>query len=504
MRTKHNVEPMIFVPSIILASLTIFIMLFFPTQAQMMIQQLFTFMTVELGWIYLSIVLVLLCFSLWIAFSDFGKIKLGAPEDKKEYSDWSWTAMMFAAGMSVSVVLLGFSEPISLLLSPPLGVEPLSNEAFQAAHMYEQFVEGFIAWSVYGPASAAVAYTIFVKKDSALRLSHACYPVLGKHSNKFSGHLIDVLVMLGMIGGISTSLGMGTPAVTAFITYIFDIPESVLLTLAIMFIWALIFGVSVFMGLDEGIRRLSDFNLYILFGLAIMVIIAAPITDIIDMEFTSIGLIIDNFGDLVLGIAPFGTDTFTQDWTIFYWAWWISFMPMMALFGARISKGRTIRQLVLGEILYGGGGAMVIFGLFGGYALHLQSTGTVDLVSILENGSNNSVVLAILETLPFANIVIFVVMILIFVFLATTIDSTAYTLASVCCVKLDADEQPARWSRMLWALILLLFSLALVLIGGLETIQTASIVLGFPLVFVSIIVMISVKKMAKEHDYTKL
>ncbi len=503
MRTKHNVEPMIFVPSIIIATLTICAMLFFPTEAQLIIQQIFTFMTHEIGWLYLAIILVLLCFSLWIAFSKFGKIKLGAPDDKKEYSDWSWTAMMFAAGMSVSVVLLGFSEPIALLLSPPLGVEPLSNEAFQAAHMYEQFVEGFIAWSVYGPASAAVAYTIFIKKDSALRLSHACYPVLGKHSNDFSGHLIDVLVMLGMIGGISTSLGMGTPAVTAFITYIFDIPESTMLTLGIMFIWALIFGVSVFMGLDEGIRRLSDFNLYILFGLAIMVVIAAPITDIIDMEFTSISLIIDNFGDLILGIAPFGADTFTQDWTIFYWAWWISFMPMMALFGARISKGRTIRQLVLGEILYGGGGAMVIFGLFGGYALHLQHSGTVDLVTILENSSNNNVVLAILETLPFANVVIFVVMILIFVFLATTIDSTAYTLASVCCVKLDADEQPARWSRMLWALILLLFSLSLVLIGGLETIQTASIVLGFPLIFVSIIVMFSVRKMAKEHDYTK-
>lgn len=501
MKSKHNIEPMIFVPSIILASLTIIVMLFFPTQAQTTIQQIFTFMTHEIGWMYLTIILVLLSFSLWIVFSKFGKIKLGEPNDKKEYSDWSWTAMMFAAGMSVSVVLLGFSEPISLLLSPPLGVEALSNEAFQVSHMYEQFVEGFIAWSVYGPASAAVAYTIFVKKDSALRLSHACYPVLGKHSNDNWGHLIDVLVMLGMIGGISTSLGMGTPAVTAFITYIFGIQESTMLTLGIMLIWALIFGASVFMGLDEGIKRLSDFNLYIMFGLALIVIIAAPMTEIIGMEFTSIGLIIDNLGALTLGIAPFGTDTFTQDWTIFYWAWWISFMPMMALFGARISKGRTIRQLVLGEILYGGGGAMVIFGLFGGYSLYLQSSDTVDLVSILETSGNNSVVLAILETLPFSNIIIFMVMVLIFVFLATTIDSTAYTLASVCSVKLDADEQPVRWSRMLWAVVLLLFSLALVLIGGLETIQTASIVLGFPLIFVSIIVLISVRRMAKEHDY---
>ncbi|MFI3173199.1 MAG: BCCT family transporter [Eubacteriales bacterium] len=503
MKSKHNIEPKIFVPSILITSLTIFVMLFYQTEAQSVISSIFTFMTHEIGWMYLAIILVFLCFSIWICCSKFGKIKLGEPDEKKEYSNWSWTAMMLTAGMSVAVVLLGFSEPIALLSSPPLGVEPMSNEAFQAAHMYEQFVEGFIAWSFYGPASVAVAYTIFIKKDSVLRLSNACKPVLGKYATKFPGHVIDVLVMLGMIGGISTSLGLGTPSITTFITYIFGIPSSLGLTLVIMLIWALIFGASVYMGLDAGIKRLSDLNLFILFGLAIMVAIAAPIMDIINMEFTSIGMLIDNFGDLTLGIGPFGTDTFTQDWTIFYWAWWISFMPMMALFGARISRGRTIRELVLGNMVFGGGGCMIIFGLFGGYSLYLQHSGTIDLVTILAESGSNNVIIAILETLPFANVVIFLVMILIFLFLATTIDSTAYTLASVCCVKLEADEQPVRWSRILWAGVLLLFSLCLVLIGGTSTVQTASIVLGFPLIFVSLIIMVSLRKMAKEHKYTK-
>ncbi len=501
MKNKHNIELSIFLPSVLITSLAILCMLLFPNESQLLIHELFHFMTHELGWVYIAIIIILLCFSLWIAFSKFGSIKLGNPEDKKEYSDWSWTAMMFAAGMSVSVVLLGFSEPITLLSTPPLGVEPMSDAAFQATHMYEQFVEGFIAWSVYGPASAAVAYTIFIKKDSVLRLSNACEPVLGSYSKKLPGRIIDVLVMIGMIGGISTSLGLGTPAVCAFINYVFGIPHSITLTICVMLIWALIFGVSVYMGLDAGIKRLSDFNLYILFGLIIVVILAAPMMDIIGMEFTSLGLMVDNIGELMLGVQPFTSDGFMQDMTIFYWAWWISFMPMMALFGARISKGRTIRQLVLGEIVYGGGGAMVIFGLFGGYSLHLQHSGEVDLVSLLNTGDNNDVVLAILETLPFSEVVIFVVLILIFVFLATTIDSTAYTLASVCSIKLDADEQPVRWNRMLWAFILLLFSLCLVVLGGLETIQTASIVLGFPLIFVSIIVLFSLIKMHRNHKY---
>ncbi|MFI3226051.1 MAG: BCCT family transporter [Clostridia bacterium] len=501
MKKTRTVEMRIFLPSLILTSLAIAFMLLVPTQSKVVIDGIFYFLTYELGWIYLITIPVLLIFTLWIIFSKYGDILLGSPGEKKEYSDWSWMAMIFAAGMAIAVVLLGFIEPINLLSATPSTMESMSDEAYLWAHMCGQFFEGPAAWGVYGPASAAVAYTIYVKKVDVLRFSGACEPVLGDQTNGFWGTVIDVLVMLGMIGGVSTSLGMGTPAVTAMITHMTGIPQSLMLTLFVLFVWALLFGTSVFLGLDEGIKRLSDINLYIMFILMIVVFLSGSISDFFYLELNSIGMMIDNFGELMLGSGIFGQSTFTQDWTIFYWAWWLAFMPMIALFGARVSRGRTIRQMLLGELIYGGGGSLLVFGLFGSYSIYLQRNGILDLVTINAEQGREYALIAILETLPCPNIMLILVLILMFVFLATTIDSTAYTLASVCTPHLADNEQPIRANRMIWALVLLLFSLGLVLIGGLETIQTASILLGFPLIFISIIIMMSVVKMFKRHKF---
>ncbi len=501
MNKKSTIALPIFVPSLVFAAATIILMLVVPDKAKELIDFIFYFFTYELGWMYLIAILVLLVFSLWIAFSKYGNICLGKEGEKKEYSNWSWTAMMFAAGMSVAVVVMGFAEPLKLLTAEPLGAAPFSADAYQYSHMYPQFFYGPIAWSIYGPASVAVAYSMYIKRDTVLRMSGACRPVLGKQTNGFLGVSIDVLVMLGMIGGVSTSLGLGTPAVTALIEHMTGIPQSTAMTIIVLIIWAILFSTSVFLGLDKGIKRLSDLNLYLLFGLLLVVFFITPINDWLYTWLNSIALVVDNIGLLTLGSTVFAQGTFTQDWTVFYWAWWLGFMPMMALFGARISKGRTIRQLIFGEIVYGGGGSMLVFGLFGYYSLHLQKTGRVDLVSIVQNEGQEQALIAILETLPFSQIMLVLVLVLIFVFLATTLDSTAYTLACVCTKKLKADEHPSRFNRMTWAIVLLLFALGLVLIGGLQTVQTASILLGFPLIFISGVIMVAVLRFFKEHKF---
>ncbi len=504
MSRLKSVELQIFLPSLALAIIPVVATLMAPVQTSQLVDSAFHFLTHQLGWLYLLTIMVLLGFSLWIAFSKFGSIKLGEADEPKQYSDWSWTAMIFAAGMSIAVVLLGFVEPINVLTIAPLGPDASTSDAYEYAHLYAQFFEGPIAWGVYGPASAAVAYTLYVKKNTVLRISNACAPVLKGHSTGPMGTAIDVLVMLGMIGGVSTSLGMGTPAVTAIIEHITGIPESLGMTLVVLLFWALLFGTSVYLGLDKGIRVLSDINLYIMFILLAIVFVSQPINEYFFLQLNSLGLMLDNFWSLSLGSCDFATETFTKDCTVYYWAWWLAFMPMIALFGARISRGRTIRQMILGELLYGGGGSLFVFGLLGAYSLHLHSSGTLDLVTIVQEQGREQAVIAIIQTLPFGEIVLGMVLLLIFLFLATTIDSTAYTLASVCTVKLRGDEQPERWNRMVWAGVLLLFSLALILIGGLETIQTASILMGFPLIFISVILMVSVVKMYRGHNFSSL
>ena len=503
MKICNNTEMKIFVPSIILSGIIIVLMLLFPDFSKIIIDEVFAYFTHDLGWLYLITTVALCFFSAWIVASRYGSIKLGDEKDEKAYSDLSWTAMMFAAGMSISVVLLGFTESIKLFNLGTLGAEPGSIAALENAHIFTQFFYGPIAWAIYGPASVAVAYNMYIHKSRVLRISDACKPILGARSEGWVGITIDVIVIMGMVGGISTSLGLGTPAVTYMIEYLMGIPESMTVTICVLMIWGGIFFTSVYMGLDKGIKRLSDINLLILLGLMVVVIMATDFNQWMYLQINSIGKIIDNFGILTLGSDPFGQDTFTQDWTIFYWAWWFGFMPMMALFGAKISKGRTIRQLILGEVIYGGGGAMIVFGLFGNYALRLQESGVLDLVTIMKTEGVEATLVSILSTLPFANLVIWMVLVLIFVFLATTLDSTAYTLASVCSKSLKEDEQPERSSRMVWALILLLFALGLVLIGGLQTVQTASILLGFPLIFISFVTMAAVKRMFKNHAIGK-
>lgn len=497
---KKTIAWRIFIPSASISFIAAMLMIFIPDKAKSVIDKAFYFLTHEIGWIFLIAVLALFIISLYIAFSKYGKIKLGRDDEPKQYSNFAWIAMVFTAGMSIAVILLGFMEPINLLSVEILDAEPMSDKAYEYAHMCAQYFQGPIAWSVYGPASALIAYTLYVKRSNVFRMSDACSPTLKGQTNGFVGTAIDVIVAIGMIGGISTSLGMGTPAVTNLIEYLTGIPQSTTMTIVVMLIWACIFGTSVFLGLDEGIKRLSSINLYLLFALMFVVFISMPLRHFAYLEVNSLGLMIDHFFELSLGSDIFGDNSFSENWTVFYWAWWIAFMPMMALFGARISKGRTIKQLILGELVYGGGGSLLVFGLFGAYSLHLQHEGIVDLVTINATQGREQALIAVLQTLPMSQIICWLTLVLIFVFLATTIDSTSYTLASVCSVRLTGDEQPARWSRMTWAVILLLFALGLVLIGGLKTIQTASILLAFPLFFVLCFVINSLHKCFKAHD----
>ena len=490
----------IFVPSVIISVIAIICMITIPEQAKVVIDAMFAYLTNDLGWLYLITVFVTLIFGLWLSFSKYGSIKMGAKDEKKEYSTISWIAMMFTAGIGVGVVVMAFIEPLSYLQAPPFNIAPMSDEAYVYAHMYGQFHYGISAWLVYAPTTVAVAYMLYVKKEPVLKMSRALKAVLGKHTEGIIGKIIDIIVMLGIIGGIATSLGMGIPMVSRLVHSMFGIPEGTGLTLGILFVWFIIFGSSVFLGLDKGIKRLSDINLLLVLLLLVFVLFKIPTSFLLNLQTNSLGLLIDKFIPMSLSTDPITKGGFPQAWTIFYWAWWLGFMPMMALFVARISRGRTIKEILLGEVIYGGGGCMLFFATFGGYAIYLQQSGKLDLVNILQTQGREEAIIQILHTLPMAGIITFIYLVLVFVFLATSIDSSAYVLSSVCTNHLSGEEQPSKIHRLLWAAILMLFALGLVLIGGLQTIQTASIVVGLPLVAVTFIAIIAVSRLFKGHE----
>lgn len=502
MKLFKNIEKKVFIPTILVLVMILVPIYLIPNQVNEIIGILFDFYTGKLGWIFLLTCLVSFGFLLWLTISKYGDVKLGGADEKPQYGNLSWIAMLFTAGVGTSIVILGFLEPIYYVSGPPFDLEPFSKQAYEYAHMYGQFHWGFSAWAFYNPAIVAIAYIMFVRKEKSMRLSTACKSVIKKHADGWIGHIIDILVVFGIVGSISTSLGIGAPVLSDIIRKVFGIPQAYdfVVKIVVLIIWVLIFGTSVYLGLDKGIQRLSNINVVMAFIFMGIVLLVGPTIDILKMEVNSIGLYASKFMEMSTYMDPFGEGTFTKEWTVFYWGWWLAFMPMMGMFVGKISRGRTIRNVMWGQLLWGTLGCCVSFMIFGGYSLHLQASGTVDLVHILETQGQSAAIIAILETLPMAKFMMIFLCIVCFIYLATTIDSCAYVLAGTTMKKLSENEDPARWNRILWAILFCLLSIGLMVIGGLEAVKTISVLTGLPLVIIIFILMVSVKRMLEE-DY---
>ena len=309
-----------------------------------------------------------------------------------------------------------------------------------------------------------------------------------------------------MIGGVGTSLGLAVPLVTSLVSSMTGIPESFTLQLAILCVWTALFTITVWAGLKKGIAKLASLNTYVAYFLLIYVFIIGPTTFILNNWCNSLGLMFSDFFKISLWTDPITNGGFPEGWTVFYWAWWVAYAPMMGLFVARISKGRTIRQVILGELVWGSLGCWVFLAIWGGYVINLQTSGGLDVYGILkESGwSNDVTIVNILNTIPGANFLFIPgFTILCFIFLATTLNSAAYTLSSQVTKTLSGDEEPPRWNRTLWGVILGLFAVGLLSTGQLKTVQLSSIVVALPLIPVLLVMVFSLMKWVKE-DYGEL
>lgn len=480
---KGSLEKTVFFLSIGCIVIITGLLLLFPEESKMIVDQLMFIFTHKLGFLYILMYVILVVFLVCLTFSKYGKIVLGDPDEKPEYDNFSWMAMMFCTGIASSLMIFSFIEPIYYLTDTPFGIEPLSVEAFEYAHMYGQFHWGPSAWLFYTPATVAIAYKLFVKKGASVRLGDLCKESrLGSHG--FISRAIDVFTVFAVLGGIGTSMGLAAPLVCQIISRTFHIPNNEMLLIGVFVLWFAIFSTSVWKGLDKGIKVLSDINIYIAVLFIVFVMVVVGVNRVVDVEINSIGLFISNFFHMSFNTDPFGQTGFPQKWTVFYWGWWLSYIPIMGLFTARISRGRTIRQVILGMIGYGSLGCLLSFSALGCYSLDLQLSGRVDLVTILATQGKEAALITILDTLPFPTLAGIVFTVLTIIFMATTIDSSAYILASATTKNLGGSEQPPRWNRLTWAVVFVLFALALTRIGGLETMQTASVLTGLPMIFV--------------------
>lgn len=502
--THHGsaLDGRVFWPSIaVIMGITIPLVLY-PESGNLVIQQFFRFATINFGWLYLLAALGAVVFLLWLALGRYGHVRLGRAEDSPEFSYFSWVAMIFCGGIGIAIANWAWVEPLYYFDGPPRGLASQSDKAAEWALAYGQFHWGLTPWAIYCLPAIPIAYSMFVRRQPGVRLSVAARGLLGDKANGWVGILLDTVVVFGIVGGVGTSLGLAVPLVSKLASDVLGFQPSFSFDMVILCLWTILFGASVWFGLSKGIKLLSDINAYLAGLLLLFVLTIGPTLFILNGWSNSIGLMLNHFVEMSLWTDPIAKGSFPRDWTIFYWAWWFAYAPMMGLFVARISRGRTIRELVFAELIWGSLGCWVFFAIWGGYALDLQLSGALDVSAILNQEGIPGAVLAILKTMPMADLVITGFVLLCFIFLATTLDSAAYVLASVTSRELSGYEEPRRWIRITWALLLAIVGIGLIKVGGLKAVQTSTIVVALPLIPVLFILAWSLLRMLNE-DFGK-
>ncbi|RLA27643.1 MAG: BCCT family transporter [Gammaproteobacteria bacterium] len=475
-----------------------------PDTSGKLMQSMYDFIANELGILYLLAGVGCIGLLIWIASSRFGAVKLGDADESPEFSTPSWVAMLFCAGVGAGLMYWCGIEWSFYYQSPPFGVEPRSAAAAEWASTYGMYHWGFSAWAFYCLPTIAIAYPYYVKKLPYLRFSSSCHYFLKGREHGAVSRGIDFLFMIALIGGAASSLGFSSPMIAALLARLFDIPLSFGLEFAVVILCVVLFACSVWLGLKKGIKRLSDANLLLAFSLLIFVLIAGPTLFLLKTSINSVGLLAQNFVRMSFWTDPLSDSGFVESWTIFYWAWWIAFAPYVGLFVTRISRGRTIRQVIVGMLVLGSLGGWVFYMILGNYSMYLELEGVVAVSEIIESQSGNQAIIAILDQLPVSTVAIAVFSLVALIFSATTYDSASYALASVATLFLKAGDDPARWHRVFWAFALGLLPITFMFIGGIKVLQTTLLVVSLPILVVGVVMSVSlVKSLREDYPATK-
>jgi BCCT family betaine/carnitine transporter len=500
MNNKQQIDRVSFGASIAIILLSCIPLIMYPDSGGTFLVSLYNTIASQLGFLYLSAGLAALGFLVWIAFGRYGKVLLGLEGESPEFSSLSWAAMLFCAGIGAGLMAWAPIEWGYYYDAPPFGVAARSAAAAEWASTYGIFHWGFTAWAFYCLPTIAIAYPYYVKRTQSLRFSNSCYYWLEGREDTRRGRVIDFLFMIGLLGGAGSSLGFSTPMISALFSRLTGLEAGFSMEFGVVVVSVLFFGLSVWLGLRRGIKRLSELNLWLAFILLAFVLLAGPTVFLAKTSLNSLGLMLDNLVRMSSWTDAFSESGFVESWTVFYWAWWIAYGPFVGLFVTRISRGRTIRQVVLGMLGYGTLGCALFYMIIGNYGLHVELTGVVAVTQTLSDQGAPAAITAILETLPMTTLVIAVFALVAFVFSVTTYDSASYILASSATRRLAPGEDPVRWHRVFWAMALAILPLTLMFVGGLKVIQTATLVVSFPLLFVGVLMAWSLtRQLAVDH-----
>lgn len=490
-------KPVFFLSSIIIFFVTL-MAVFFPGAAKVFFDSIQSWLIANTSWIYVLAVGTILFFSIWLMFSRMGDIKLGPDHSEPDYSNHSWLAMLFSAGMGIGLLFFGVAEPLMHYSNPPVG-QPFDAKTAQEAMKITFFHWGLHAWAVYAVLAVILAYFSY-RKNLPLLPRSAFHPLLGDKIYGLPGDLVDTFCVIGTLFGVATSLGLGVSQVNAGLNYLIpSIPQSLEVCVVLIVLITAMATVSVVLGLDGGIKRLSNLNMVLALVLLAAVLFSTDTVMLLKSYVQNTGAYLSDITYKTFNLYTYEKkEAWVGGWTLLYWGWWVSWAPFVGTFIARISRGRTIRQFMAGVLFIPAGFTFFWMTVFGNTAIDLVDRyGHMDLVEIANNNTPLTL-FRFFEFLPFPTLMSVLGMMLVITFFVSSSDSGSLVIDTLAS---GGAKEPPVWQRIYWAALEGFVAAVLMLSGGLEALQTMTIASAFPMILLIMVALFSFIKSLKE-DYS--
>jgi len=441
---------------------------------------------------YLVLTLFCFFFLLFLCFSKFGNYKFGGNEASAEFSYISWIGMLFCSGIGGGIIYWSGVEWSYYVGNPPFGIDPYSSESFSLATAYGLFHWGISAWSIYGIPAIALSIAFYKYNLNSLRLSSSLSGLgISNIESSFLGRFIDLIFILATVGAAGGTIGSYIPMLSSGFSEIFNLNKGLYLDILVICLCVGLFGYSVYKGLDKGIKNLSNFNLILALVFLLIIIFSTDIIGLIETSASGLFFSITHFWDMsTLGISK--KSQFAEEWTIFYWAWWVAFGPLVGLFIARISKGRTLRQVILGMLFFGTLGTWLFYMILGGFAMNLELSGEFSVIQSMNSFGHADTAIAVVKNLSFEILMVFIFCLITIIFVTTSYDSMSYVISYHVMKTSNENKEPDKKLRLFWAIILGILPAALVIYSDHSVALDIILITSLPLMLIYPLMAISI------------
>ncbi|MDT7042725.1 glycine betaine uptake BCCT transporter [Candidatus Nitronereus thalassa] len=491
-----NSRPVLFV-SLALTSVFLIWGAFAPKQLAKVSGSIQIWLLDAFGWFYLLCAAGFLTTVILLIFSKYGDIPLGRDGEKPEFPLLTWFAMLFCAGMGIGLVFWGAAEPISHFYDPPFG-SPGTPESARVAMQYSFFHWGLHPWAIYTLVGMCLAYFQFRKQEPGL-ISASCKPILGGSTDGPAGYAIDIIAVFATVFGVATSLGFGAIQISGGLSYLFGVPNTINTQLGIIGLVTVLYMLSAQTGLQRGIKYLSNLNMILALSLMVFLLFLGPTKFIMEIFTSALGEYLHKLPKMSLNLAPFDNSGWVQNWTLFYWAWWIAWAPFVGTFIARISRGRTVREFILGVLFVPSLFCAFWFSIFGGTAISLELFQQTGLNQVIEAQGKEVVLFTLLEHFPLGGLMSLIAIFLISTFFITSADSATFVLGTLTT---KGNLNPPNSVKLTWGVVQSVVAAVLLWSGGLKGLQTGSILAAFPFAFIMLLLLGSLLKAFKIESKT--